>query len=146
MTAEVITFAPDTPIWEIAKAFREQHISGAPILENGRVIGIVTEIDIIARHARPHYPRYLPLLDARIPLGGQTEYQEIWRHVLGLTAKDIMTAPVKTVSADAEIEDVATVMVEDRANPLPVMEGERLVGILSHTDLIQKLAEASEAE
>ena len=146
MTAEVITFAPDTPIREIARIFREQNISGAPIVEHGRVIGIVTEVDLIARHARPHYPRYLPLLDAMIPLGGQREYQEILRHVLGLTARDIMTTPVKSVPADAEIEDVATVMVEDRANPLPVMEGEQLVGILSHTDLIQTLAEAPEAE
>ncbi len=146
MTTEVITFGPDTPIRELARTFREQNISGAPIVENGQVIGIVTEVDIIARHARPHYPRYLPLLDAMIPLGGQREYQEILRHVLGLTAKDIMTTPVKTVPADAEIEDVATVMVEDRANPLPVMDGERLVGILSHTDLIQTLEEAPETE
>ena len=141
MTTEVITIAPDMPIRDIARIFRERNISGAPVVEQGRVIGIVTEVDLIARHARPRYPRYLPLLDAMIPLGGQREYQEILRHVLGLTARDIMTTPVKTVTADAEIEDVATVMVEDRANPLPVMEDERLVGIVSHTDLIRTLEE-----
>ncbi len=146
MTSEVITFGPDTPIRDIARTFRERNISGAPIVEHGQVIGIVTEIDLIARHARPHYPRYLPLLDARIPLGGQREYQEIVRHILGLTARDIMTAPAETIHADAEIEDVATLMVEKRANPLPVMDGNRLVGILSHTDLIRTLEEAPAAD
>jgi CBS domain-containing protein len=145
MTTEVVTFAPDTPIRDIARIFRERKLSGAPVVEHGRVIGIVTEVDLIARHARPHYPRYLPLLDAMIPLGGQHEYQEILRHVLGLTARDIMTTPVKTIAADAEIEDVATVMVENRANPLPVMEGEQMVGIVSHTDLIRTLEEAPAA-
>jgi CBS domain-containing protein len=146
MTTEIVTFAPDTPIRDIARTFRERNITGAPVVEHGRVIGIVTEIDLIARHARPHYPRYLPLLDAMIPLGGQHEYQEILRHILGLTARDIMTTPVKTIDADAEIEDVATVMVENRANPLPVMEDERMVGIVSHTDLIRTLEAASAAD
>ncbi len=144
MTREVVSFGPDTPIRDIARVFRERNISGAPILESGRLIGIVTEVDLIARHARPHYPRYLPLLDARIPLGGQREYQDIVRHILGLTARDIMTAPVETVDADAEIEEVATLMVERRANPLPVIEGGQMVGILSHTDLIRTLEEAPE--
>ncbi len=145
MTTEVITFAPDTPIRDIARTFRERNITGAPVVEQGRVIGIVTEIDLIARHARPHYPRYLPLLDAMIPLGGQHEYQEIVRHVLGLTARDIMTTPVRTIDADAEIEDVAMVMVENRANPLPVMHNDQMVGIVSHTDLIRTLEEAPAA-
>jgi CBS domain-containing protein len=143
MTTDVVTFSPDAPIREIARTFRVRNISGAPIVEEGQVIGIVTEVDLIARHARPHYPRYLPLLDARIPLGGQREYQEIVRHILGLTARDIMTMPVKTVDADADLEDVATLMVESRANPLPVMEGERMVGIVSHTDLIRTLEESA---
>lgn len=143
MTTDVVTFAPDTSIPEIAHVFRERGISGAPVLEDGEIIGIVTEIDLIARHARPHSPYYLPLLDARIPLGGQREYREIIRRVLGLTARDIMTVGVKSVTPDTDLEDVATLMVEKRANPVPVLEDGRLVGIIGHTDLIRHLEEAS---
>jgi CBS domain-containing protein len=142
MTSDVVTIAPDTPIREIARTFRNLAISGAPVVEGGQVIGIVTEVDLISRHARPHYPRYLPLLDARIPLGGQREYTELVRRILGMTARDIMTFPVETIDADADIEDVATLMVENRANPVPVMENGKLVGILSHTDVIRTLEEA----
>jgi CBS domain-containing protein len=146
MTRDVVTFAPDTPIQQIARTFRELGISGAPVVEDDKVIGVVTEVDIIARHARPRYPRYFPLLDAMIPIGGQREYQEIARHILGLTARDIMTTPVNTTDVDTDLEDVATLMVETRSNPVPVMDGEKLVGILSHTDLIRILEEAQPAD
>jgi CBS domain-containing protein len=55
-----------------------------------------------------------------------------------------MTEDVRVVSADADLEEVATLMVEDRVNPVPVVEGGRLVGIISHTDLVQHLEEARE--
>lgn len=144
MTTDVVTFAPDTPIRQIARTFRRLGITGAPVVEGRKIVGIVTEIDLIARHARPHSPLYLPLLDAKIPLRGQREYREIVRRILGTTARDIMTTPVKTVPADADLEEVATLMVESKANPVPVVEGDRLVGIIGHTDLLQHLEEAIE--
>jgi CBS domain-containing protein len=144
MTTDVVTLAPDTPIQEIARTFRRLNISGAPVIEDSAVIGIVTEVDLIARHARPHYPRYLPLLDARIPMGGQREYQEMARRILGMTAHDIMTEPVHTIGPDADMEELATLMVEERANPVPVIENGRLIGIITHTDVIRTLEEAQE--
>jgi CBS domain-containing protein len=144
MNTEVVTFAPDTTIREIARVLRTLGISGAPVIEGGEVIGIVTESDLIARHAHPHSPRYLPLLDAQIPLGGQREYRELVRRILGKTARDIMTVPVMTIDADAEAEDVATLMVESRADPIPVLENGRLVGIISHSDIIRVLEEYEE--
>lgn len=144
MTTEVVTLSPTTPIREIARIFRQKGISGAPVVEADQVIGMVTQVDLIARHARPHSPLYLPLLDAKIPLGGQREYRELLRRILGTTARDIMTVPVKTVDADADLEEVATLMVEGKANPLPVLEQDRLVGIISHANLIQHLEEAEE--
>ncbi len=144
MQTEVVTLVPDAPISEIARLFRAHGISGAPVVEGGEIIGIVTEIDLIARHARPHSPLYLPLLDAKIPLHGQREYREIVRRILGTTARAIMTAPVKTVDADADLEEVATIMVDGKANPLPVLSEGKLVGIIGHTDLIAHLEEARE--
>ena len=144
MTTNVVTLTPDTPIQQIARTFRRLGITGAPVIEDDQIIGIVTEIDLISRHARPNQPLYLPLLDAKIPLGGQREYRELVRRILGTTARDIMTAPVKTVDADADLEEVATLMVESKANPVPVLSEGHLVGIIGHTDLIQHLEEAQE--
>ncbi len=146
MTTNVVTFAPDTPIRDIARVFRTQGISGAPVMDGDELIGIVTESDLIARHAHPHSPRYLPLLDAQIPLGGQREYRELVRRILGKTAADIMTVPVKTIEADAEAEEVATLMIESRADPIPVLDDGVLVGIISHADVIRVLEEFEEPQ
>ena len=146
MTTEVVTLAPELPIPEIVRLFRSRKIIGAPVVEEGKVIGIVTEIDLIARHARPHSPRYLPLLDARIPLGGQHEYHEIVRRILGLTARDIMTTPVETVGVDWDVEEVATLMVESKINLAPVLADGQLVGIISHADLIAHLEQMTQRD
>ena len=137
MTTNVVIVQASTPIADIARILRTVAISGVPVFEGDTLVGIVKEVDLIARHARPHYPRYLPLLDAQIPLGGQREYQEMVRRILGTTARDIMSTPVKTCHPDTDLEEVATLMVEKNANPIPVMEHGRLVGIISHTDLMR---------
>lgn len=144
MSFEVTTVAPETPIREIARIFRDTGISGAPVVEAEQVIGIVTEIDLIARHAQPDTPRYLPLLGANIPWGGNKEYREMLRRIMALTARDLMTSPVVAVAPDADVEDVATLMVEDHVNPVPVLDGDRLVGIIGHSDLVKHLEELEE--
>ena len=100
MTTNVVIVQASTPIADIARILRTVAISGVPVFEGDTLVGIVKEVDLIARHARPHYPRYLPLLDAQIPLGGQREYQEMVRRILGTTARDIMSTPVKTCQPD----------------------------------------------
>ena len=141
MTTKVVIVQADTPIAEIARILRTLGISGVPVMDGDTMVGIVKEVDLIARHARPHYPRYLTLLDAQIPLGGQREYQEIVRRIFGTTARDIMSTPVKTCHPDTDVEEVATLMVEKNVNPVPVVENGRLVGIISHTDLIRVFSE-----
>ena len=139
MTSDVVTLSPDTPIQQIARLFRRLGITGAPVVDRGEIIGIVTEIDLIARHAKPIVPYYLPLLGASIPLAGYRERRETLRRILGTCARDIMTSPVKTVDVEADLEEVATLMVESRANPVPVTQDGRLVGIIGHSDLLQHL-------
>jgi CBS domain-containing protein len=148
MTERVLTVAPDTPVAHVARLLREKHISGVPVVnQQGRVVGIVTEIDLIKRHARVHMPIYLPFLDSPIFLEDPRRYQEDVRRVLGTTAEEIMTRKVRTASPDTSVEDLATMMVEDRANPIPILDEEGvLVGIVSHTDIVHLVEMAEESE
>jgi CBS domain-containing protein len=115
-----------------------------PVLdEEGKVIGIITESDLIARHARPHFPAYIQILDSRIYLERPKRYEESMRHILATTAGELMTSPVHTAPPDMDVQDLASLMVEERANPVPVVdEEERLIGIVSHTDLLQMIEQA----
>jgi CBS domain-containing protein len=138
MTRQVISVRPDTRVGEIARIFREYSLSGLPVVTaDGDLEGIITELDMVKRHARPQMPDFLPLLGVYVPLRTK-EYRESLRRITGVVAQDIMTTPVNTITPEASIEDAATVMVSNRSNPLPVVdEGGKMIGIISRTDILR---------
>jgi CBS domain-containing protein len=142
MTREVVSVRADMRVGQIARVFREHQLSGLPVIDaDGELVGIITELDMVKRHARPQMPAFLPLLGAYLPLGTK-EYKESLRRITGVTAEDIMTTPVNTISPDASVEDAATVMVSNRSNPLPVVDDAgRMVGIISRTDILGVIEE-----
>ena len=148
MTRNVITVRSDTSVVAIARILRDNAISGVPVIDaEGTICGIITELDLIARHARPHFPSYIAFLDSRIYLESTKRYHESMRHILATTAGELMTTPVVTVGPDMDVQDLATMMVERRLNPVPVVEDEdRLVGIVSHTDVLELLFRAEPPE
>jgi len=148
MTSPVFTVSPQTPVAQIARLLREKHISGVPVVdEAGTLVGIVTEIDLIKRHARVHFPIYLTLLDNPIFLGSPRRYVEDVRHALGTTAREIMTQPVRTATPETDVQEIATLMVDERANPIPILDGRGvLVGIVSHTDIVRLVEQAETGE
>jgi CBS domain-containing protein len=90
-------------------------------------------------------PVYIPFLDSPIFLEDPRRYQEDVRRVLGTTAEEIMTRRVRTATPETSVEDIATLMVDERANPIPIVDSQGdLVGIVSHTDIVH-LVERAEA-
>ena len=148
MTSDVITVRRDTPVNDIAKLMGERDISGVPVVdESNHVVGIITELDMIVRNTRLELPAFIQILDlARIPLERPGHYHDRLRHMLGTQAADIMTENVVTVSPDAQVEDLAEVMVKRRLNPVPIVEHGVLVGIVSRADLIRMMARELESE
>ena len=142
MTREVVSVRADMRVGQIARVFREHQLSGLPVIDaDGELVGIITELDMVKRHARPQMPAFLPLLGAYLPLGTK-DYKESLRRITGVTAEDIMTTPVNTIGPDASVEDAATVMVSNRSNPLPVVDDNgRMVGIISRTDILGVIEE-----
>jgi CBS domain-containing protein len=142
MTTDVVTVQPDTSVNQIATLMHERQITGIPVVDDARhVVGIVTELDMIVRNTRLELPAFIQILDlARIPLEMPGHYRNRLRHMLGTSASDLMTEDVVTISPDAEIEDLADLMVKRRVNPVPVTENGVLVGIVSRADLIRMMA------
>ena len=144
MTREVNTVKPNTPVTVVARLFRERAISGLPVVDDdGAVMGLISEVVLFARHARPHFPAYIAFLDSIIYLESGKRYRESMRHILATTAGELMTTPAKTVNPGMDVRDLAAFMLEKRVNPVPVVDDDgHLVGIVSHTDVIQMIERA----
>lgn len=140
MTRNVITASPDTTVEELGRLFLEKDVSGAPVVdEDGNLAGIVTENDLITTNRRVHIPTILRLFDAFIPLGTSRLEAEIKR-MAATTAGEICTSNVITADEEMSIEDIATIMTEEKIHLLPVLKEGKLVGIIGKKDVIKGIA------
>lgn len=134
MTVKVVTVRPDTEIREAARLLSENRISGMPVIDyEGRVIGIVSEADILASAGikKEHKIRdILGYLSGEVVLSGKT----------GRSVGDIMTSPAITIGPDTDIRDAGRIISEKRIKRLPVVDREgKLIGIISRADIIRAI-------
>lgn len=141
MTLDVVSVSPTASIGRIARLMHERAISGVPVVDlDRRVVGLVTDLDLILLNTRIEAPHFLPLLDGRIPLETPTHFRKRVQHVAGTTARDVMSEDVLTVGPEEEVETLAALMVREKVNPVPVVEDRRLVGVVSRADVIRWMA------
>ena len=99
MTRDIVKVMPDTSVSEIALLMSQHRISGVPVVdEQDRVLGVVTELDMIVRNTRFKLPAFFTLLNATIYLETPAHLKERLHHMLGLTAREIMSENVMTVN------------------------------------------------
>jgi CBS domain-containing protein len=138
MSRAVITVTRDTLVQNVTRLLARRGISGVPVLNaDGTVAGIVTEEDLIVRHANPHLPLYLNVLDGFFPFMGEHQFQEEVRHMLATRAEELMNPKPVVIPPSMEVESAAALMVDTHTSPVLVVEGGVLVGILSRSDIIR---------
>ena len=144
MSRDVVTVAPETSVTEVARLMVEHDVSGIPVVDDGLLVGLVTEVDVVSREIDVDPPVYGTFLDAIFRFPWDRSDEEL-RRVLASTAGQLMTRDVETIAPDAPIRDAANMMFKQELNPLPVVdEHGRLLGIISRSDIVRLVAEASE--
>src|SRR5918997_4381565 len=128
--AEWPTLGPDETVESAIKLFAESGISGAPVVDGGRLVGIVTEGDLIFRDADIKAPGFLDILGGLIPLGSWDEYRREALKSAGVSVDEVMTTDVITVSPDTTLAEAATIMAERRVKILPVTKDWALRGVV----------------
>ncbi|MBF0341357.1 MAG: CBS domain-containing protein [Magnetococcales bacterium] len=137
MVTAVITAPPEMAVRELARLLTENRISGVPIVDEGRLLGMVTEGDLVARVKTIHPPTLITILDAVFPIAGERRYEEDLRRMAASTAAEIMTTELEAVDEETDLVEVAT-LISDRHVPLlPVLRGDALVGIIGKRDVIR---------
>src|SRR3954470_11249760 len=137
MTTEVLSVEPDTPVRDIAQLLYTRRISGVPVVEQGRVIGIVSEGDLIGHAAAIGEQRRSWWLSAFM---NDSLSARDYAKTHGRTARDVMTASVVAVEETATLAEVAKTLVRHRIKRVPVVRNGKLVGIVTRGNLLQGLA------
>jgi acetoin utilization protein AcuB len=126
MSRQVITVQPDTQITKAHKLMAQEKIQQLPVVKNGKLVGIVSERDIVKA-----YPSSVTTLSV----------WELTTLLEKIKVKDIMVREVRTVQEDSSIEEAARLMADYKIGSLPVLHGEELVGIITEADLFNIMLE-----
>lgn len=149
MSSDVATVAPEMTLPDLERAFIERRMRGFPVVSDGRLVGIVSRSDVV-RSICVERSREEMLSDYYRDIGDWRDDTAESFHALGerlgvriesLHVADAMVASVVTVSPQEPVDAVARLLVDRRLHRVPVVDGDRLVGILSSYDLVQLLAD-----
>ncbi|WP_446009155.1 CBS domain-containing protein [Candidatus Electrothrix sp.] len=142
MTENVIAVTKDTEVRELAKILTENKISGVPVLdEDGRLAGVVTESDLIFQNKKVHIPTAVAILDAFFFLESPEKMEQEMKKMAGVTVGDIYAKEVISVQKETPLDELATLMAEKNIHTLPVLDKEKLVGVIGKRDIIRIIAE-----
>jgi CBS domain-containing protein len=130
------TLGPDETVESAIKLFAESGISGTPVVDGGRLVGIVTEGDLIFRDADIKAPGFLDILGGLIPLGSWDEYRKEALKSAGVTVDEVMTRELITISPDASLAEASTIMADKRVKILPVAEDDILHSVITRMDIL----------
>jgi CBS domain-containing protein len=130
------TLGPAQTVEDAIKLFAESGMSAAPVVEEGRMVGIVTEGDLIFQDAEIKAPGFLDILGGVIPLGNWDEYRQEAIKSAGVTVGEVMTREVVSIGPDASLAQAATIMAERRIKLLPVAENGRLRGVVTRMNIL----------
>jgi len=140
MNAEPPFCQLDTPVQDVSKRFATESMSGILVIDDEqRLLGVITESDLIDQQAKLHLPTAIALFDMVLPLGEEKFERELAR-MQAMVAEDLMTPGVQTVDADADLNRVSTLMTEESIHHLPVIEGDMVVGLITRHEVIKALA------
>jgi CBS domain-containing protein len=140
MTADPRTVVRELPVTDAARLMAENRIGALPVLDGTKLVGIVTEGDLIMQEVKIEFPTYIHLLDGFIMYPPSTaKFESELKKAVGATVGDVMSSNPVTVQADTSVEDLATLMVDREVSRVPVLEGDKLVGIVSKSDIVRSL-------
>jgi CBS domain-containing protein len=146
MRRDVPSVRPDDSVATVARLMADSGLPGVPVVENDEIVGIVTEADIITREANVEVPPVIPILDGLFVADAGRDFNEDLRRVLAVTASQLMTSPVYNIRSSATLEQVATLMLDRKINPVPVVDDNlKWVGIVSRADLVRIIARLESA-
>jgi len=139
MTKDPLTVSQDTKIVEAARLLLEKKFNGVPVVDDaGALVGIICQSDLISQQKSIPMPSIFTLLDGFIPLKSARHMERQMKKIAAITVAEAMTPDPVTVTPETPVEEAATLMVDRNFHTLPVVDGEKLIGIVGKEDILKK--------
>lgn len=143
MSRDPVVVHPETPLNEAIKILAERRISGLPVVDQtGKLVGVVSETDLMWRETGVTPPAYIMFLDSVIYLENPAKYDRDLHKALGQTVGEVMTKKdILTIAPDKLIRNAAQLMNERKLHRLIVVdENKTVIGVLTRGDIVRFMA------
>lgn len=140
MTAPAISVGPETPVPQVAALLSKHRFSAVPVVEGGRLVGLVSEADLLHRHEIGTDGHARPRSGWRRLLFGRDASAAEYAKSHAMRARDVMTREVVSVGADTPIDEIVQLLEKRNVRRVPVVRGEEVIGIVSRADVVRALA------
>ncbi len=142
MTTQIHTVHRDTEIKTLAKLFIDHNVNAMPVVDDdGGLVGIVSQTDLVEQDKPLHIPTVISLFDWVLYLESPKKFIEEVRKVTARRVGEICSQDVVTCSPDTPVSSVASLMVDNKAHLVPVLDGGRMVGVVARLDIIRSMGE-----
>jgi CBS domain-containing protein len=145
--ADVMTCAPiavqaDTPLTEVINTLADRRIGGLPVVDaDGKLIGLISEADLMWQESGVELPPYIMLLDSVIYLENPGRYERELHKALGQTVAEVMSPNPVTIAPEKSLREAAHLMSDPSVQCLPVVDAMgHVVGILTQGDIVRTMA------
>lgn len=140
MTPNPITTRPETSIGDAVKVLLENKFNGMPVInDQGNLMGIICQSDLVAQQQRLEVPSVFTLLDGFIPLPGWKKAERAFEKMSALTVGEAMTKNPVSITPETGIDEVASLMVKAKYYSLPVVSDGKVIGIVGKEDILRTL-------
>ncbi|PLY02814.1 MAG: hypothetical protein C0624_07730 [Desulfuromonas sp.] len=141
MTAEVKSVLEETTIEELARLFVEGQVSAMPVVdEEQHLRGFISESDLVEQNMPLHLPRVISLFDWVLYMESEKNFREEVERITAQTVGEICVREVISCSVDTPLREIAELMSSKQVNLLPVVEDEKVVGVVSRLDVVRSMA------
>ena len=142
MDRNPVTAAPEDDVEALIRKLREHELPGVPIVKGERLVGIVTDGDLVLREddADLHLPHYFELFGGVIFLEPLQHLEDKLRKAFATRVRDMMTTDVLTIGPEASVHEAARLISRSGHNRLPVTDDGRLVGVVTRVDVLAALS------
>lgn len=142
MSRNYLTITPEMAVEELARLFLREHVSGAMVVDKkGKLLGVVTEGDLIAKEKNLHLPTVVSIFDAVVYLDSSDHFKEELKRMVATRVEEIYSRDPVTVGPDSTMSDVATIMTDKHVHYIPVLKNGNVEGVVSRLEILRALSE-----